>query len=107
MSLTGIKVFELAGLAPAPYCGMILADFGADVVRVDRAKAVFSVDSLSRGKRSIGLNLKSFEGQKAFLRLLETADVLIDPFRPGVMESMNLRPATVHNKAYGRLEQHM
>ncbi len=90
-ALDGIKVIEIAGLAPAPYCGLILADFGADVVRVDRPGAG-SMDHLARGKRSVAVNLKDPKGVEAVLRLAEKADVLIEPFRPGVMERLGLGP---------------
>jgi alpha-methylacyl-CoA racemase len=90
-ALEGIKVIEMAGLAPAPYCGLILADFGADVVRVDRPGAG-SMDHLARGKRSAAVNLKDPQGVEAVLRLVEKADVLIEPFRPGVMERLGLGP---------------
>ena len=95
--LDGIRVIEMAGLAPAPYAGMILADFGADVVRVDRsptsgAKPDPTRDPLARGKRSIGLNLKDARGVEVLLKLLTTADVLIEPFRPGVMEKLGVGP---------------
>ncbi len=90
-ALEGIRVIEMAGLAPVPYCGMILADFGADVVRVDRPNAR-SADFLSRGKRSIAIDLKKPEGVETLLRLLERADVLVEPFRPGVMERLGLGP---------------
>jgi alpha-methylacyl-CoA racemase len=90
-ALEGIRVIEMAGLAPVPYCGMILADFGADVVRVDRPN-VRSADFLSRGKRSIAVDLKNPEGVETLLRLLERADVLVEPFRPGVMERLGLGP---------------
>jgi alpha-methylacyl-CoA racemase len=90
-ALDGIRVIEMAGLAPAPYCGMILADFGADVVRIDRIGAS-PADLLARGKRSAAVNLKEPEGVKALLRLIEKADVLIEPFRPGVMERLGLGP---------------
>lgn len=95
--LDGIRVIEMAGLAPAPYAGMILADFGADVVRVDRsptsgAKPDPTRDHLARGKRSIGLNLKDPRGVDLLMRLLATADVLIEPFRPGVMEKLGVGP---------------
>ncbi len=98
--LEGVRVIELAGLAPVPYAGMILADFGADVVRVDRAPAgepTFdaSRDSLGRGKRSVGVNLKDPQGVELLLRLLEGADVVIEPFRPGVMEKLGLGPDVV------------
>ena len=90
-ALSGIKVVEMAGLAPAPYCGMILADFGADVVRVDRVGAG-SMDILARGKRSVAVNLKDPKGVETVLRLAEKADVLLEPFRPGVMERLGLGP---------------
>ncbi len=89
--LEGIRVVEMAGLAPVPYCGMILADFGADVVRVDRLGSR-SADFLSRGKRSIAVDLKKPDGVETVLRLLEKADVLAEPFRPGVMERLGLGP---------------
>lgn len=90
-ALEGIRVIEMAGLAPAPYCGMILADFGADVVRVDRVGAP-DMDMLARGKRSIGVNLKNPDGVACLLRLIEQADVLLEPFRPGVMERLGIGP---------------
>jgi alpha-methylacyl-CoA racemase len=90
-ALQGVRVVEMAGLAPAPFCGMILADFGADVVRVDRVGAG-SADQLARGKRSLGVNLKSAEGVETVLRLAEQADVLLEPYRPGVMERLGLGP---------------
>jgi alpha-methylacyl-CoA racemase len=90
-ALDGIRVIEMAGLAPAPYCGMILADFGADVVRVDRVGAG-SFDQLARGKRSIAINPKQPEGRDTLRRMLERADVLLEPFRPGVMERLGLGP---------------
>lgn len=93
--LDGIRVVELAGLAPAPFAGMVLADFGADVVRVDRAskgKIFAQPDVLGRGKRSIALDLKSKRGLDALKRLVKSADVLVEPFRPGVMERLGLGP---------------
>ena len=93
-ALTGIRVLEMAGLAPAPYCGLLLADFGADVIRIDRVGAA-PIDSLSRGKRSIGLNVKDPQGIETLLRLAETADVLLEPYRPGVMERLGLGPDVV------------
>ncbi|CAL7946845.1 unnamed protein product [Xylocopa violacea] len=92
MPLKGIKVLELAGLAPGPFCGMLLADFGASVIRVDKINGSFSVDSLGHGKRSIALNLKSYQGTDVFKKLSNQNDILIDPYRPGVMERMKLGP---------------
>jgi alpha-methylacyl-CoA racemase len=90
-ALQGIRVVEMAGLAPAPFCGVILADFGADVVRVDRVGAP-SFDQLARGKRSVGVNLKDPNGVETVLRLIEKADVVLEPYRPGVMERLGLGP---------------
>lgn len=87
MALSGVRVLELAGLAPAPLCGMILADFGAQVVRVDRlsqsAAATAHGDVQARGKRSLALDLKQPQGAAVLRRLCGGADVLIEPFRHG------------------------
>lgn len=84
MALRGVRVLELAGLAPAPLCGMILADFGAQVVRVDRTtQAALAADVQGRGKRSLALNLKRAAGAEALRRMCRGADVLIEPFRHG------------------------
>jgi len=105
-ALEGIRVVEMAGLAPVPYCGMILADFGADVVRVDRVGSR-SADFLARGKRSVAVDLKKPEGVETVLRLADKADVLIEPFRPGVMERLGLGPEVAQGRnpklVYGRL----
>jgi alpha-methylacyl-CoA racemase len=95
--LDGIKVIEIASLAPAPFGCMILADLGADVLRVDRAErcgpdAWLPVDPLSRSRRSIGLNLKDQAGVDLLLRLTEDADVLVEGFRPGVAERLGFGP---------------
>ena len=91
MQFSQTPLQEVAGLAPAPYCGLILADFGADVVRVDKTKG-FTMDTLSRGKRAIQINLKKPEVRELLLKMAEKADVLIEPFRPGVMEKLGLGP---------------
>jgi alpha-methylacyl-CoA racemase len=93
-ALDGIRVIEMAGLAPVPYCGMILADFGADVVRVDRVGSA-TLDLIARGKRSVALNMKDPKGVETLLRLVDGADVLLDPFRPGVMERLGAGPEVV------------
>ena len=97
--LTGIRIIEVAGIGPGPFCAMMLADMGADVVRVDRAESVRGgdpaqppVDVLNRGRRSIALNLKDPEGVETLLRLVEGADALIEGFRPGVMERLGVGP---------------
>ncbi|XP_066502112.1 alpha-methylacyl-CoA racemase [Hoplias malabaricus] len=92
MALAGVRVIELAGLAPAPFCGMILADFGAKVIRVDRTKVAMTVDIQARGKQSVALNLKSPEGITVLKRLCVQSDVVLEPFRKGVMEKMGLGP---------------
>ena len=97
--LEGLKIIEIAGIGPGPFCAMMLADMGADVVRVDRAQNVHGgdpaappADVLNRGRRSIGVDLKHPDGVEAVLALLEQADGLIEGFRPGVMERLGLGP---------------
>ncbi|XP_051537659.1 alpha-methylacyl-CoA racemase [Myxocyprinus asiaticus] len=92
MALKGVRVIELAGLAPAPFCGMILADFGARVIRVDRTKLSMTVDTQGRGKQSVALNLKSPKGVEILKRLCVQSDVVLEPYRKGVMEKMGLGP---------------
>lgn len=81
--LQGVRVVELAGLAPAPFCGMVLADFGAQVVRVDRPGSPGDPSPLARGKRSLVVNLKLPQGPAVMRRLCALADVVLEPFRPG------------------------
>ncbi|KAM0732985.1 Alpha-methylacyl-CoA racemase [Formica fusca] len=106
MVLKKIKVLELAGLAPGPFCGMVLADFGASVIRVDRIGAQM-LDYLGHGKRSIALNLKSEIGINIFKRLSDQSDVVIDTYRKGVMEKLKIGPnelmATNKKLIYARL----
>ncbi len=96
--LSGVQVVELAGLGPAPFCGMVLADLGADVVRVDRAGRQVvggspEFDLHNRGKRSIALDLKTEGGRDIVLRLVAESDILIEGFRPGVTERLGVGPA--------------
>jgi alpha-methylacyl-CoA racemase len=101
--LKGLKVIEMAGIGPAPFCAMMLADMGAEVIRICQRRkpgtqAHFAFadprhDVLARGKRSLALDLKRPEGQEVALKLVESADGLIEGFRPGVMERLNLSPA--------------
>jgi alpha-methylacyl-CoA racemase len=92
--LAGLKVVELTGLAPAPFGCMVLADLGADVIRVDRVGAVPSAsDFLGRGRRSVGIDIRRPEGAELVLRLVEQADVLVEGFRPGVTERLGIGPA--------------
>ena len=94
--LAGYRVLELQGLAAAPLAGQILADFGADVVRVDgdgKGGGVhLGASVLGRGKRSVALDLKSKEGQRKCRSLAENCDVVLEGFRPGVMERLGLGP---------------
>jgi alpha-methylacyl-CoA racemase len=94
LPLSGTRVLELEGLAAAPFAGMMLADFGAEVVRIDRpgAEPHFGTTTLGRGKKSVVLDLKTPDGCEAFRALARTADVLIEPFRPGTMERLGLGP---------------
>jgi len=110
--LAGLKVVELVGLAPAPFAATVLADLGADVVRVDRAKPGFDVlafpnDPLTRTRRWIGVDTKSEEGRDIVLRLVEDADVLIEGFRPGVTERLGIGPSDCMARnpglVYGRI----
>ena len=101
--LAGVRVVEMAGIGPAPFCGMLLADMGAEVVRIDRLtpsglgfQTPVRYDLLNRGKRSVALDLKSPEGVAAVLRLVEKADALLEGFRPGVMERLGLGPDACH-----------
>ncbi|CAH0389078.1 unnamed protein product [Bemisia tabaci] len=95
MALRGIQVLELAGLAPGPLCGMILADFGASVIVVDKVGPKLNMNFLSEGKSSMNVDLKNSKGQEFFRRMVKQSDVLIEPFRAGVMEKLNLSPETL------------
>jgi alpha-methylacyl-CoA racemase len=106
--LNGIKVIELAGIGPGPYAGQLLSDYGADVIVVDRpSNAVVPKAIDGRGKRSIVLDLKKAEAVEALLKLIETADVLIEGLRPGVTERMGVGPEACHavnpRLIYGRM----
>ena len=112
--LSGIKIVELAGIGPAPYGTMLLADLGADVIRVDRSSNVVGgdpelppADLLARSRRSVGVDLKHPDGVATVLDLVADADVLIEGFRPGVMERLGLGPdvclARNERLVYGRM----
>jgi alpha-methylacyl-CoA racemase len=97
--LAGVRIIEMAGIGPGPFCGMMLSDMGAEVIRVDRKSTVdlgvemprqFNV--LNRGRRSIALDLKTPEGIAAVKRIATKCDALIEGFRPGVMERLGLGP---------------
>jgi alpha-methylacyl-CoA racemase len=110
--LSGLRIVELAGLGPAPFCGMLLADMGADVVRIDRPpesgeRPNRTAPLWDRGRRSVALDLKDPAGPATVLRMLEKADALIEGFRPGVMERLGLGPdVCLHRNrrlVYGRV----
>jgi len=108
--LAGLRIVEFAGIGPGPFCGMLLADMGADVTVIERAGATLSVGAggmLNRGKRSIALNLKLPADLEAARRLIDRADGLIEGYRPGVMERLGLGPesALARNPrlVYGRV----
>ena len=95
--LAGIRIVEFAGIGPGPFCGMMLADHGAEVIRIDRASGgrggsqpVSTKDVLARGRKSVALNLKSEDGVALARKLCASADGLIEGFRPGVMERLGL-----------------
>jgi alpha-methylacyl-CoA racemase len=112
--LHGLRVIELASIGPGPLCAMLLADLGADVIRIDRLESSglgvpmptrFEVNG--RGRRSAAIDLKPAQGREAVLRLIERADVLVEGFRPGVAERVGLGPADCHARnprlVYGRM----
>ena len=112
--LDGIRVVEIAGIGPGPFCGMLLADMGAEVILVERAdaKAGGMLDLgksaiVNRGKRSLALNLKDPRAIDAVLRLIDGADALIEGMRPGVLERLGLGPeiclARNPRLVYGRM----
>jgi alpha-methylacyl-CoA racemase len=106
--LSGIKVVELAGIGPGPYAGQLLADMGADVIVIDRPGGALVPKAIdARGKKSMVLDLKKPEAVAALLKLVETADVLIEGLRPGVTERMGVGPdvcqAINSGLIYGRM----
>jgi alpha-methylacyl-CoA racemase len=107
--LKGVKVVEFVGLGPAPFCAMMLSDMGADVVRIDRPEAFGggAAEILARGRRSVALDLKTAAALQVCLDLISKADILLEGYRPGVMERLGLgpEPALQANPAlvYGRM----
>ncbi|MDM0069972.1 CaiB/BaiF CoA-transferase family protein [Variovorax sp. J31P207] len=112
--LTGVKVLELAGIGPSPFCCMLLADMGADVLRVDRTEPADigvatdpAFQLLNRGRRSIAVDLKKPEGVALVMELVADSDVLVEGFRPGVTERLGLGPtdcqAVNPRLVYGRM----
>jgi alpha-methylacyl-CoA racemase len=110
--LKGLKVLEMAGLGPGPFCSMMLGDMGADVIRIDRPnpsplEGDASSDINRRSRRSVTLNLKTDAGREAMLKLIGEADALIEGYRPGVMERLGLGPDVCLERnpklVYGRM----
>ena len=108
--LDGVRVVELAGIGPAPFAAMVLADLGADIVRVDRAaggSGFARFDVMNRGRRSIAVDLKQPDGVEVVLRLAAEADALIEGFRPGVTERLGVGPEPCLDRnprlVYGRM----
>ena len=112
--LAGVRIVEMAGIGPGPMCAMLLADLGAEVVRVDRVAPADlglprepAADPLLRGRRSVAVDLKQPEGVSTVMALVSRADALIEGFRPGVMERLGLGPqaclAANPRLIYGRM----
>jgi alpha-methylacyl-CoA racemase len=97
--LSGYRIIEIAGIGPGPFAAMMLADMGAEVIRVERAQSVKGAapatahwDTLLRGRKNIAIDLKNPQGVEALLQLVEKADAIIEGFRPGVMERLGIGP---------------
>ncbi len=112
--LQGLKIVEMVGLGPAPFCAMMFADMGAEVIRIDRKKSGgdtgnqdYRFDITARGRRSLAIDLKQPDAAETVLQLIDRADVLIEGFRPGVMERLGLGPEVCHARnpklVYGRM----
>lgn len=111
--LAGVRVLEIAGIGPVPFCGMLLADMGAEILRIDRPDPGLRsdrdprLDLMSRGRRSAAIDLKAPEGGQLVQRLAERAEVLLEGFRPGVMERLGLGPDALLGRTprlvYGRM----
>jgi len=107
--LSGLKVVEFAGIGPGPFCGMLLSDLGADVVRIDRqgGRGGAKTDVTARGRRSVALDLKEPAAVELALKLIDRADVAFEGFRPGVMERLGLGPEVALQRnprlVYGRM----
>jgi alpha-methylacyl-CoA racemase len=108
--LSGVRIVEFEGIGPGPFCGMLLSDLGADVIRIDGPRSRSgggAKDVTGRGRRSIALDLKNPADVETCLKLIEKADALIEGYRPGVLEKLGLGPEVVHARApkvvYGRM----
>jgi len=98
--LAGITILELAGLGPAPYAATVLAEFGANVIRVDRPGGiglkVSAHDALNRSRQNVILNLQHEQAAAIYLELVQGCDVVIDPYRPGVADRLGIGPQACH-----------
>ena len=109
--LNGIKILEVGGIGPGPFCGMMLSDMGADIIRIERKGGLSlteaKFDILTRNRRSISINLRNPDGVDAFLRMVEQVDALQEGFRPGVMEKLGIGPDVCLERnpklVYGRM----
>lgn len=108
--LAGLRIVELGGIGPGPFCGMLLADQGADVIRIDRSTEVGNQSGhpvLHRNRRSVALDLKDPHDVDTVLKIIDTADAVIEGFRPGVTERLGLGPDTCLSRnpklVYGRM----
>lgn len=115
--LRGYRIIEMAGIGPAPFCCMMLADMGAEIIRVDRREAADlgvpgrepRFDVTLRGRRSVAVDVRSAAGQDVVKRLCKDADAIVEGFRPGVMERLGLGPdvlAAVNPRlVFGRIDR--
>jgi len=106
--LTGLTILEMAAIGPVPLAGQLMADLGATVIIIDKKSVAEPADDINRrNKKSVAINLKSVDGRDVFLKLVQNADVLMEGFRPGVMEKLSLGPGECHEcnggLIYGRM----
>ena len=109
--LSGVKIIEVGGIGPGPFCGMMLSDMGAQIIRIERKGGLALTDSkydiLTRNRQSISINLRKPEGVETLLRMIARVDALQEGFRPGVMEKLGLGPdvclARNPKLVYGRM----
>jgi alpha-methylacyl-CoA racemase len=109
--LEGVKIIEVGGIGPGPFCGMMLSDMGAEIIRVERKGGLSlsdpKYDLLTRNRKSISLNLRKPQGVRTLLRMLEQVDALQEGFRPGVMEKLGIGPDVCLERnpglVYGRM----
>ena len=109
--LSGVKIIEVGGIGPGPFCGMMLSDMGADIIRVERKGGLSlsdpKYDLLTRNRKSISINLRNPQGAETLLKMIEQVDALQEGFRPGVMEKLGIGPDNCLKRnprlVYGRM----